>query len=82
MSWKGASEPNIKYCLGRQVNMVQRVHHNTELWTQSTVNRWNSSEYFPRIHYIAARPRSPKVHEQNERTRTTPRTNYLHVDVQ
>ena len=39
-------------------------------------------EYFPRIHYIAARPRSPKVHEQNERTRTIPRTNYFHVDVQ
>ena len=39
-------------------------------------------EYFPRIHYIAACLRSPKVHEQNGRTRTLPRTNYLHVDVQ
>ena len=25
---------------------------------------------------------SPKVHEQNERPRSIPRTNYLHVDVQ
>ena len=39
-------------------------------------------EYFPMIHYIAARPRSPKVREQNERLSATPRTNYLHVDVQ
>ena len=31
---------------------------------------------------IGRRPRSPKVHEQNGRTRTIPRTNYLHVDVQ
>ena len=39
-------------------------------------------KYLPRIHYIAARPRSPNVHEQNERPRPIPRTNYLHVDVQ
>ena len=31
---------------------------------------------------LAAHRRSPKVHEQNGRTRTIPRTNYLHVDVQ
>ena len=49
---------------------------------QSTENQWNSSECFSRIHHIAARRRSPKVHEQNERTWTIPRTNYLHVDVQ
>ena len=49
---------------------------------QSTENQWNSSEYFSRIHHIAARRRSPKVHEQNERTWTIPRTNYLHADVQ
>ena len=40
---------------------------------------WN---IFPRIHYIAARRQSPKVHEQNERPRTIPMTNYLHVNVQ
>ena len=61
---------------------VSKIHHNTELWTQSTENRWNSSGIFPRIHYIGACPWSPKVHEQNGRTRTIPRTNYLHVDVQ
>ena len=41
-----------------------KIHHNTELWTRLTENRWNSSGIFPRIHYIAARPRSPKIHEQ------------------
>ena len=51
-------------------------------WTQSTENRWNSSGIFSRILNIGACPRSPKVHEQNGRTRTIPRTNYLHVDVQ
>ena len=40
----------------------------TELWKQLTENQWNSSGIFPRIHYIAACPRSPKVHEQNGRT--------------
>ena len=39
-------------------------------------------EYFPRILNIGACPRSPKVHEQYWRTRTIPRTDYLHVDVQ
>ena len=59
-----------------------KIHHNTELLTQSTENRWNSSGIFPQIHYIGACPWRPKVHEQNGRTRTIPRTNYLHVDVQ
>ena len=56
--------------------------HNTELWTQLTEGRWNSTGIFPRIHYIGACMWSPKIHEQNGRTRTIPRTNYLHVDVQ
>ena len=30
-------------------------------------------ENFPIVHYIAARPRSPKVHEQNEQPRTIPK---------
>ena len=59
-----------------------KIHHNTELWTQLTENRWNSSGIFPRIHHNGALQQSPKVHEQNGRTRTIPRTNYLHVDVQ
>ena len=36
-------------------------------------------EYFPRIHHIAARRQSPKVHEQNGRPSAIPRTNYLHA---
>ena len=68
--------------LGTTVGMVQRF-----ITIQNTGhNRRRTDgirvEYFPRIHYIAARPRSPKVHEQNGRTRTIPRANYLRVDVQ
>ena len=57
MSWKGKSEPSIKYCLGTTVGMVQRF-----ITIQNTGhNRRRTDgirvEYFPRIHYIAARPR-------------------------
>ena len=82
MSWKGESEPNIKYCLGTAVGMVQRfktIQNFGPNWRRTDGIR---VEYFLRIHFIAARPRSPKVHEQNGRTRTIPRTNHLHVDVQ
>ena len=59
-----------------------KVHQNTELWTQLTENRWNSSGNFRRIHYIAARPRSPKVPFENEhRARRIERTDHLHVDL-
>ena len=70
MSWKDESEPNMKYCLWTAVGLVQRF---------ITIIR---VEYCPRNHYIAARPRSPKVHLPNVRTRTIPRTNHLHFDVQ
>ena len=40
------SEPNIKFCLGRTVELVSKIHHNTELWTQLTESRWNSSGIF------------------------------------
>ena len=43
MPWKDGPEPTIKYCLGRQVDVVSKVHHNTELWTQLMVSQWNSS---------------------------------------
>ena len=33
MPWKDEREPTIKCCLGGQVDVVQKVHHNTELWT-------------------------------------------------
>ena len=46
MSWKDESEPLIKYFLGATVGMVQKIHHNTELWTQSTETQWNSSGIF------------------------------------
>ena len=61
-------------------NSRSKNHHNTELWTQSTENRWNSIAIFHTI--LGACPWSPKVHERNGRTRTIPRTNHLHVDVQ
>ena len=72
MSWKGESEPNIKYLLENDSWIGSKIQHNTEFWTQLTEKRWNSSGIFPRIHYMAARPRSPKVHEQYGRTRTIP----------
>ena len=82
MSWKDESEPNIKYCLGTTVGMVQRFiiirnfGHNRRRTDGIRV------EYFHKILRIGACPRSPKVHEQSGRTRTIPRTNYLHDNVQ
>ena len=81
MLWKDESEPNIKFCLGTAVGLVQRFI-TVQNFGQLTENRWNSSGIFPTIHHIAARPRSPKVHDQNGRSITFQRTNYLHVDVQ
>ena len=80
-SWKGESEHNSKFCLGRTVGLVQRF-----TTIQNFGHNWRRTdgirvEYFPRIHHIAARRRSPKVHEQNERPSAIPWTNYLHVDV-
>ena len=42
MYWKDESEPNIKYCLGTAVGLVQRFINNTELWTWLMENRWSS----------------------------------------
>ena len=47
MLWKGESEPNIKILLGNDSFIGSKIHHNTELWTQLTENRWNSSGIFP-----------------------------------
>ena len=44
MSWKGESETNIKY-FGKNSWVGSKIHH-TELWTQLTENRWNSSGIF------------------------------------
>ena len=46
MPWKDEREPAIKYCLGRQVDVVQEFHHHTELWRQLMVSQWNSSGIF------------------------------------
>ena len=43
MPWKDEREPTIKYCLGGHVDVVQKFHHNTELWTQFMVSQLNSS---------------------------------------
>ena len=56
MSWNDESEPNIKYCLGATVGMVQRF-----ITIQNFGhNRWKTNgirvDYFPRIHYIGACP--------------------------
>ena len=33
MSMKDESEPRIIFCLGRKIDLFQKVHHNAELWT-------------------------------------------------
>ena len=66
---------------GKNSWVGSKIHQNTELRTQLTESRWNSSGIFPRIHHIAARRQSPRVHDQNGQPSTIPRTNYLRVDV-
>ena len=68
MSWIGESEPNIKNYLGTAVGLVQRF-----TTVQNFGLNWRRTdgirvEYVPRIHHIAARRRSPKVHGQKERS--------------
>ena len=36
VSWKDEREPSIKYCMGRQIDEVQKNHQNTELWTKGS----------------------------------------------
>ena len=50
VSWKGESEPNIQYCMGRKVELVQKF-----TTTQNFGHNWRRTdgirvEYFPRIH--------------------------------
>ena len=84
MSWKdeSESEPSIKYCLRRTVELVQRfttIQNFGQNWRRADGIR---VEYFPRIHHIAGHQQSPRVHDQNGRPITIQRTTYLHVDVQ
>ena len=43
VSWTDEREPSIKYCMGRQIDVVQKVHQSTKLWTELMVNQWYSS---------------------------------------
>ena len=43
MSWKGESEPGIKYCLGRTVELVQRFTTIQNFGHKLTESRWDSS---------------------------------------
>ena len=83
MTWKGESQTNIKFCLGRTIELVQRF-----TTTQNFGHNWWWAngirvEYFSHDSlHCSSSIKSKKAHEQNERHRTVPRTNYLHVDVQ
>ena len=83
MHWKDEREPSIKYCMGRQIDVVQKFTR-----TQSFGQNWwwangIQVEHLPRIHHIAALPQSPRVTVKIERrTREIYWTDYLHVDVQ
>ena len=71
--------PTEKILLGTTVGLFQRfttIQNFGHTWRRAGGIR---VEYFPRIHHIAGRRQSPRVHEQNGRPRAIPRTNYLHV---
>ena len=82
MPWKDEREPTIKYCLGGQVNVVQKF-----ITTQSFGHNWWWAsgirvEYFHRIHHIAALQQSPRVTVKNERqARRIHRTDQWHLMV-
>ena len=83
MSWKGESESNIKYCLGRTVELVQRF-----TTIQNFGHNWRRADgirvtYFPRINHTAAPQKSPRVSvEKGRKARSIDRTDHLHVDFQ
>ena len=56
VSWKSDSEPNIKYCLGATVGMVQRSITMQNFGHNRRRTDGISVEYFPRIHHIGACP--------------------------
>ena len=67
MSWKGELESNTKYCLGGQLDVVQKF-----ITLQNFGHNWRRAngireEYFPRVHHIAALPQSPRVTVKIER---------------
>ena len=46
MPWKDERTSKIKLCMGKQIDVVQKVHQNKELWTKLMVSQWNSSGVF------------------------------------
>ena len=61
MFWKGESEPNVKYCLGTTVELVQRFTTVENFGHNRRRTDGIRVQYFPRIHYIAALQESPRV---------------------
>ena len=83
VSWKDEREPSIKYSMGRKIGVVQKftgIQNFGQNWW------WTNGVrviYFPRIQYVAAQLRSPRVTVEIEwNTREFYRKDHLHVDVQ
>ena len=76
MSWKGDSEPNIKYCLGTTVGIVQRF---ISIDGEPMEFEWN---IFPGFTTLQLVDRVQEFMNKMDKPSTIPRTNYLHVDVQ
>ena len=67
MPWKDEREPTIKYCMGRQTDVVQKF-----ITIQSLGHSWWWAngirvEYLSRIHHIAALQQNPRVIVKIER---------------
>ena len=43
VSWKDEREPSVKYCMGRQIDVVQKFTRVQSFWTELMVSQWNSS---------------------------------------
>ena len=83
VSWKDEREPSIKYCMGRQIDVVQKFTRVQNLGQNWWWVNWIRVEYIPRIHHVAAQPQSSRVSVEIEwNTREFYRTDYLHVGVQ
>ena len=68
MLWKDEREPTIKYCMGRQIDVVPkftRIQDVGQNWCWANGIR---VEHLPRIHHIAALQRSPRCTVKIERT--------------
>ena len=68
MPWKGDPEPNIKYCLGREVLLVQEVI-TVQNFGQLMVSQWNLSGIFQAFTTLQF---CNKVQESLSRLRITP----------